>query len=212
MVRPLVIVCLAFLQVGCASTYDFAGRTVINTGGERRNYSPVGAKGFATQDSNLTVQYTPDIVDAGVAFVFQNRSAEEPIEIIWDETMYLGPGGMAERVFHADVKVKDRGEPQRPTFVPPQTALRDDVVPVSKVEWQDLGTYGARWNYLPLCGRKDVFSQRLEDDECIGQVFGYYFTYRIGGQKKHLTVKFRYDRKATEYAKEPARRNWAAPQ
>lgn len=32
----------------------------------------------------------------------------------------------------------------------------------------------------------------LDDSKCIGQVFGYFVTYEINGQKKNLTLKFKY--------------------
>ncbi len=187
LVRASAIFC-ALSLTACASMGAYNARTYAQIR-HKRTYEPVNAKEFKVEDSNLIAEYTPDILDAGTSFQFTNKT-NKVIKIIWDETAYLAPSGQSERIFHAGVKLIDRGQSQPPTVIPPRGHLLDDLIPIANVE-PGSGQFAA-WRYNTMCGTQSLPTRELQDAECIGKIFGYFLTYEIDGKKKNMTAQFRF--------------------
>ncbi len=181
--KCLILVMLTLTS--CASFNDYTPRTFVRTE-HKRNYQPVDSKEFKVEDKNLVVTYQPDTSDAGTSFQFQNKT-NSVIKILWDETVYLSPDGLSQKVFHSGVKIADRDQSLPPSILPPKSSFNDDILPTGNVRWVASG-----WSYDPLCGTRANVTHMLQDDACLGQVFGYFITYEIDGKKKNLTAKFKY--------------------
>lgn len=186
--RYLVI---AILLTGCAITppdYDYHHRTYIPLDTDR-SYEPVNAKAFVVEDKNILIKYTPDIVDAGVQFEFQNKSSK-PISIVWDQTTFINAGSQSERVFHDGVIIKDRNTSLPPTLIPPTAKHADMVIPTSRVDWAS-----SDWLYEPLCGVRVGANLAYDDSVCMNKNLSFFFTYEIDGVKKNLTATFKLTKK-----------------
>jgi hypothetical protein len=164
---------------------DYKGRTAVRED-KVREYKPVDSKVFGIEDKNLSITYTPDIIDSGVSFVFKNKT-DKAIKIIWDETVYMSPSGSSEGVHHAGVTIAERSNPKPPTVIPPKANHNDDIVVNSLVEFT-----GQYWTHSPICGIRGLYDHTLDDQGCVNKIFAFYITYEIEGKKNALTVKYQY--------------------
>ncbi len=90
--------------------------------------------------SSNTLNYTNDTLSIGfnfttkgLGFELYNRS-KEGIRINWDE-LSISENGVAKRVVHKETGMTKINDLQPPTTVPPQSALKDIVVPTENIRF-----------------------------------------------------------------------------
>lgn len=168
---------------------DYKMRTMIRDVSVR-TYEPVGVKEFAIENSDIRIEYVPDIADAGTSFNFINKT-NSLIKIIWDEVVLVDHLGSSRAVFHSGVKISDRASPKTPSLIIPNGSLSDDIISIDSPEFYS-GLAGSGWIYEPLCGVKIITTHELDDSSCKGKIFTYFITYELNNIKKNVTVKFKY--------------------
>jgi hypothetical protein len=149
-----------------------------------RKYEPIEPTQTKIEDKAYTISYTPDSIDSGVAFRFQNKS-NEPIKIIWDECAFIDADGKSEKIFHGGVKIADKSSSLPPTMIPPQAEHQDTIIPSSRVTWS------RGWNYEPICGFVDYTAEEIADLLCVGKTMGFMITLEVKGKKIHKTLKYK---------------------
>ena len=97
---------------------DYIGRAMVRET-MIREFQPVDSKSYFVEDKNLWINYSPTITDAGVSVQFKNKR-DKVIKIIWDESVFMSPGGSSEGIFHAGVTIADRSAPKPATVIPPR--------------------------------------------------------------------------------------------
>lgn len=184
-----ILLCGVIL-ISCVSAKGYTYNTLVKI--EPRKYEPINAKNFSFENKDIKAVYVPDIENSGISFNIENKT-NKPIKIIWDQTTYISPFGSSQRVFHSGITIKDRNKSQPPSLIAPKTNFIDDITPTGNISWETGNDYSSgRWDYVPLCGKKSIFTLELDDSNCKGKVFGYFITYEKAGKTKSFTVKFKY--------------------
>ena len=118
------------------------------------------------------------VLEKLIDFHIQNKT-NEGIKINWDELSFISPDGTASRVNHSSgIRVIEKGNPQVPTVIPPNTKISDSLIPTKNIY------YSYDWN------AKDLFpgeNKIIYNDK----EFGIYFPIEIKGSKKEYTFKFK---------------------
>lgn len=87
--------------------------------------------------SNDTFSITFNFTTKGLGFELYNQS-QEGIRINWDE-LSISENGVAKRVVHKETGMTRINDLQPPTTVPPQSTLKDIVVPTERIRFSSSG-------------------------------------------------------------------------
>lgn len=73
--------------------------------------------------------------------------ANETVTILWDESAFIDPSGLSERLIHSGVRFIERSLQQAPTPVPPGSRVEVAVWPSDRIKWT------GEWQLIPISVR-----------------------------------------------------------
>jgi hypothetical protein len=195
----ITLLIVSIWLTGCATNlpeynpYTYVRKT------HTRTYSPIDAKEYAFENTDIKLTYMPDIEGPGVNVQVANKS-KESIKIIWDESVFVDETNKSNRIVHEGVTLKDTDKSQPPSIVVAGTTHSDKLIPADSPTLESTG-----WTYEPLCGFVDRNDKwQFKDEVCLGKTFQYHLTYELNGKKKTAKFAFKY------LSKEPIQRNAAS--
>ncbi|MBI2880546.1 MAG: hypothetical protein HYY21_03100 [Candidatus Tectomicrobia bacterium] len=103
---------------------------------------PVQADAHAYEDESIFIRF--QFYETEIAFHLRNKT-NRLLTILWDDSRYVTETGAAKRVFHKEIRVRNRYRPQPPSVIPARAVLDDHVVPSDNISE---GFF--RVEYLPL--------------------------------------------------------------
>jgi hypothetical protein len=129
--------------------YAFSLTSVVReVAGQRVPLTAVSANGVS-DDEVVTIKWAP-AAPGGVYVWVINKSAA-PAEIQWDESAYVAPDGVSQRIRHQGGVFKTTADPQAPTLVPAGAKIADMLVPVSHLYYSTpAGSTAGSWRFHPL--------------------------------------------------------------
>ena len=104
------------------------------------------------------LKFSDEYIDLGIAMtpieinIALRNVTRQPINIDWEQVYFLSPDEKKMRIIHSGVLYPKRGEPQKPTLIPPGMTHYDALIPVDNI--QDVSTK-KRWEKLNLFPGKD---------------------------------------------------------
>lgn len=114
-----------------------------------------------------------DYGPARIQFTLHNESGRA-IELLWDRSSMVLPGGATSRVAHRGVRAEDVHRPSPPTVVPPSAHLDDFVVPAVNVSGE------GGWTVRPF----------VREDARTGTTFRLYLTLVVEGEATPVDLRF----------------------
>jgi hypothetical protein len=133
---------------------------------------------YSDKDVDIVFMFTAGKLE-GIEFSVRNKTNDQ-ITLDWNGSSFVDSAGTAHRIFHGDIKLIDRNNPQPPSTIPPSSTLRDVIVPTSYVSWN--GKYWHNEAVLPPGPRGELLK---------GGEIGVFLPLTIKGKQKPYNFRFK---------------------
>lgn len=141
---------------------------------------PVNANGLNYIDENIDITF--QMRDTDIYFQLKNLT-NKGIIIDWNKASYVDEG-VAQKIFHTNIKYSEREKEQAPTSVPPNSLVSETIVPVDNAYYMSGGRYySGGWKEKPMFPTYPLTKKGKDQLQSkIGNTFSLYIPLEIKGE------------------------------